>query len=290
MCEEDQQGPETPPAETEGLPPPGEAARIPGPVRRWAAVGWLASIHVLLGLWGMLWMHDEVVDESDLSGMFVISLAMSQGSLLGIWAALGGRGWPWRFVPSVLAIYVAMWSFELVLPDSDGKYWTYFLMVQTIATALPLLVLRLTGLRLVRRLPDGAAGPLEPVQFSILRLLEWTTALAILLGLLPATPDEFRTVFNDTEGLWFIFGLFGADAFLAVAGLWVALGVRWTAGRASVLVVAVVAFFIIISILPSAGPDEFWLLPPFCAAWVVGSLWVVRASGYRLAWRGVIRL
>ena len=83
-------------------------------------------------------------------------------------------------------------------------------------------------------------------------------------------------------------------AFVALAAIWVALGRRWFAPRAILLVLAVGAGAIAVEAAFCAltGAPSFDVLSDFLfhALWLVGSLWLVRVAGYRLVWREHVTL
>jgi hypothetical protein len=223
--------------------------------------------------------------------LMVMTLAISQGSLLGIWAALGGPPAPWRLLATAAALVACMWLLPGLFVDADVEVWTYVVFTQMVGTSLPLLALRLRGLGIVRPTPSDPEPELQKLQFTLRSLLEWTTALAVLLGMVQMTPEDFREAFTSWQGGLEIVAIFGGDALLALAALWTALGARWTAARLLLLGLAggVAATGIAVVDAPYRliTALAFLLLS---VAWLVGSLWVFRVAGYRLAWRRAIRL
>lgn len=219
--------------------------------------------------------------------LLFVSMAIGQGSLVGIWIAFGGRATPWRLIGGTVGLIGCTWCLEIGLPQSGAYYWTYYVLAQTVGTGLLLVALRFSGLGINWRPPGSPAPEKQRLQFSIRSLMEWTAGLAVLLGTLPMTPEEFREVFaRETLGA---FGVFGSSALLALATLWISLGTRRAVARILVLCLALVAASVSMTIvLPGLGGGI--LLSVCCVFWLVSSLWVLRRAGYRLAWRGSVRL
>jgi hypothetical protein len=227
--------------------------------------------------------------------LFLFSLGMGQVSLVAIWTALGGRSLPWRVL--ALALTIMAWARLLAwsLLDAEEVLWwqtlyNLLLAAQSAGVVLPLFVARFARLELTRasdadRTQRTAAGP-SGLQFSLRYLLSWITVVAVVLGL-------FQYAFNY-RALWAL----GAadwrelavhslgDAALALAAFWVALGARRPVLRAIALpltTAAVIAVYNTVLRMPT-----FWVFVGLCVVqvvWLVGSLWVFRVAGYRIAWR-----
>jgi hypothetical protein len=252
----------------------------------------LLAVHVLAAVVAI-----QVLAGSERRPLFVFVLVMfgqgaGLGSLLGIWAALGGRPTLWRLVGTTMALVGCMALAECMTPVSiDGhglpvndlrSLWVAVVFSLALATSLPLLALRFLGLEIAHREPDDSLLQRPKLQFSLRSLLEWTAALALMLGTLQMTPGWFPDVALAPLGLCPICGL------LALAALWITLGTRWRAIRMLGLALAgasLVAGLVVLRDLDFLSP--VWLL------WIVsviGSLWVFRIAGYRLVWRGRVTL
>lgn len=220
--------------------------------------------------------------------LLFISMAIGQGSLVGIWVAFGGRATPWRLIGGTVGLIGWMWCLDIGLPQSEAHYWTYYVLAQTVGTGLPFVALRFCGLGIHRHRPGSPTPKKQGLQFSIRALLEWTTALAVLLGTLPMTPWEFRRPFASVE--FELYGLFGSCALLALIVLWTMLAVRWPAARILVLGLALTATVTVgIPTFPATLGYGI-LFYASTALWLIVSLWVLRRGGYRLAWRGSVGL
>jgi hypothetical protein len=158
------------------------------------------------------------------------------------------------------------------------------------AMTMLLLFVRFLGTGLVKLTDDPASrGPtneLQPWQFSVRSLLEWALALALVLGAtsyLPGGrfPIDFIDPFDPPA-----LPLFVSSMPLMLAAMWTALGTRPSPVRWIVLALATLVSAAGFTAL--AGLDEFGWVLLFCAGhalWLVGSLWVLRLLGYRLASR-----
>lgn len=245
--------------------------------------------HLLVALGMMAFLGFNEPMGMGLLSILLISLMVSQGSLLGIWAALGGPPTPWRFVAVVVGSVLLIWALDTAFPQRDAEIWGYFILVQLIATSLPLIALRFRGLGLT--LPgDDLPGEKQRLQFSLRSLLEWTTAVAVLLGMLQMTPENFREPFTTWDGLAAMCGIFGADALLALATLWIALGARVLVARVAVFALTAIGVVIGVTVADPGSTPQTLLLPILSAVWMILSLWPFRSAGYRLIWRRVVRL
>jgi len=77
----------------------------------------------------------------------------------------------------------------------------------------------------------------------------------------------------------------------ALGALWIGLGARWPAIRVVSLGLTAAAGVTILALLIDTA--EVWECMAYCffqAAYLVGSLWLVRLAGYRLVWRRRVRL
>ena len=255
----------------------------------WKLIGPLLAVHAVIALGTMCsfaWQPRGVFPET-----LIVSLVSSQGSLVGMWAAFGGPARPWRLLITTLAALGWAWLLEEAFPESDARYWGYFLFAQTVGTSLPLVGLRFCGLAIARHKPGDSAPEMQKLQFSLRALLAWTTALAALMGIVQMMPREFRETFTSPEQVLPACGMFAALAMLAVGALWIALGTRWPVARVAMFGLAAIAAVVGISaLLHSPGALVILALPFLCGLWLVGSLWPFRVLGYGLAWRRSVRL
>lgn len=132
--------------------------------------------------------------------ILMASFAPGQGSLLGIWAALGGKATPWRLVAGFVGAGACIW----MLGQPDLVFWACILLVQMVAMSALLFPARLLGLELADDFRHRSAGSSAPdgqwVQYSVRSLLSWTTACAVLLATCHYLPEGF---FSDLfRGSW----------------------------------------------------------------------------------------
>ncbi len=111
------------------------------------------------------------------------ALAFSQVSLLGIWLGIGTSHGVLR--AAGVAVGIAIWT-RIIARSSPGlpENWTMMFVLQTAATALPLIIVQLAGVQLTAASAerDKPARPLAPPQFSLVQLLQWTTLVALLMA------------------------------------------------------------------------------------------------------------
>lgn len=220
-------------------------------------------------------------------GLLIISLSMAQGSLLGIWAGLGGKPSPWRLVGTVVALVALAWALEAAFGNSSAAGWAFLVLIQAFFTAPPLLALQFMGLGLKRSEAENSAVGWHKFQFSLRSLLEWTAAVAILLSAVQMMPEEFRTGYRWRE--WAAWLVFFVDGLLALAGLWIALGTRRLLLRIVLMGIGCVGATAAFTLIDAA--DSLLLLfPALYACWVVSSLYLCRLAGYRLVWRASVTL
>jgi hypothetical protein len=251
--------------------------------RRRILIGLVVGVNALAAAGCPLLLAEHPRSE-DLEALLVAE-AVGQGSLLPIWAALGGKRTPWRFAGAVAAIAALTLLLQKFLPGPDAQVWGYFLLAQMIGTSVPLLLLRFFGLRVSRVPAEEVPRQAFRLQFSLRSMLEWTAAVAVLCGMLQVMPEGFRRAFVSIR--WYepacAFAVFGG---LAALWLWVALGARWLGARLILLGFTLpMAGIVLASLGGPAGASTVFLLPVALAVWLLGSLWVVRLAGYRLRWR-----
>ena len=195
-----------------------------GCMKRFVIPG-LVVVHLLLHALALLtligpWFHSAWSDALDLP---ILMLGPSQGALLAVWIALGGRGTWLRVILAAAGIVAYMACFK---PNDPG--FAYLgageFMGTTICTMVflgtSLLLARLSGLELTR--PARAVPGRPRSQFFIRDILLWTTVLAVVLSAARFLGSKEWHVIDFTD-----VGLVAALASLplvAAACLWAALG------------------------------------------------------------------
>lgn len=223
------------------------------------------------------------------------SLAISQVSLLAIWAGLGSKRTPWRVLgmatgvvawswvgPAVLVLSTAYDQFEF---ETLTTLFAMSLLTIALSVMLPLSIARVAGLCVAGpshgSLPPSPERGLRWSQFSLGNLLGWTTAVALLLSMVPYVlhGDQLGRL-SWPGGVVIAVG----RAAIALTGLWMVLGARRLWLRILLLCSAnggLAAFWL----LPYGAPGTlvengvFLVLPTLL---LVGSLGVFRVAGYRL--------
>ena len=256
-----------------------------GRMKRFVIPG-LVVVHLLLHALALLtligpWFHSAWSDALDLP---ILMLGPSQGALLAVWIALGGRGTWLRVILAAAGIVAYMACFK---PNDPG--FAYLgageFMGTTICTMVflgtSLLLARLSGLELTR--PARAVPGRPRSQFFIRDILLWTTALAVVLSAARFLGSKEWHVIDFTD-----VGLVAALASLplvAAACLWAALGRERLIARLALLPLAIGAGAVL---LRDELEQPWWARAIYLgimAAWLVPSLLVVRWAGYRLHWQ-----
>ena len=161
--------------------------------------------------------------------------------------------------------------------------WTEWICVFLIfgaATAAPVLVLRLAGMRMVCAdtpppLPEQVAS-LRRWQFSLGTMFTLTTGVAILLGVMrwPTFPWAFAVI---------VLAMCGSFALSAVLALWAMFARRWIIVRVLVLVVVCPAIGAAVGIL-ERDPEIYGLVAGAETAYIAAAALVLRISGFRPTW------
>jgi hypothetical protein len=224
----------------------------------------------------------------DLFQMALLALIMSQATLVSIWMALGRAPSSLRMLGAV-GVIMLLSGVPLIVSETYHGRVVLLLGVGGIV-AVCLLLARARGLRCIHDLDreTGEAGGRKPWQFSIAQLLAWTTALAVVLGLLKWARffDAFSPELSmSVAGMIF---LEPGRALVTFAALWMMLGRGTPIRRFPALVIAEIASFGLPSVLfrmPSA--HEIGIIVCFMAVEAivfVGTLLVFRRIGYRVQW------
>ena len=258
--------------------------------RRWLLIGSVVAVTAVIDLVIIPWVWPS--GGSD----WIHAMAPCHGSLLAAWIALGGRGTPWRLVAAVLGvatwIWTSNWFFDSAPYPMRGtfvEFWTTILAAEMFVLSGLLMLARLLGLELTDTLrgdtTQAVADDTQWIQFSLRTLMSWTTAVAVLLATLRYFPRPLLENLLE-EQLIFAAILLGS-AFTALGALWIALGVRWPTVRIIVLVVTLIVGVAIFQLAAGSRKDLEGIVTFFVAqaAYLVGSLWLVRLAGYRLVWR-----
>ena len=232
----------------------------------------------------------------------LFSLAMSQVGLLAAWASFGNSSLPWRMICLIIA--VASWSGLIAIGLNSGPSleneagfggspvrkiaagWTVLLLGQTIAVLLPLSIARLQGLRLRQEGSDASYGEngnrrSRRFQYSLAYMLSWTTALAVILGLVKYNVD-YRVLPSYPTAWWDLALLSIGHGCLVLAAIQAVLRTRQAALWSVLLVLTTVAAI--------AGDRLTGIVPRLAlwmcvleVAWLLAILGVLRVAGYRLA-------
>jgi len=263
--------------------------------RRWILLGIVVSVNLLLECAAIA--TEPFHGPGRLVGYVVIAIPPSHGSLLGFWAALGGRATPWRLVVVTVGAVVVM---RLLASANFGpvgpEMLVFLLLLQTGVVSLVLMIARFLGAELTDALRPDAAAPVAPdrqwIQFSLGSLLSWTTAVAVLLATLHYLPRKaLEELTSGPDGGAILAAILGAGTLIALGAVWITLGARWPVGRYILLFLASGIGIAVMSIV--IGSDEVGTISIFCVTQIVcvtGSLWLVRLAGYRLIWRRRVRL
>lgn len=234
-----------------------------------------------------------------------VSLAFCQACLLGVWAAFSGARW-WLRMAGLVAGIVAI---EFLLTIAVGtSLLRYDPPISAAAMTAVLLLVRWRGVRLLR-LPDSSArsGPegIEPsirratsfLVLSIQELLVFTIVIALFLVVARA----LATIHPAWAVLLVVAWNFCCVG-LGVAAVWATLGRGRTAARSVMVLIVSIGLGAVLAYLNYSGEDLWANLTNFTKSWelladyapgfmmtsgmlsafLLGSLLVVRAGGYRL--------
>ena len=232
-----------------------------------------------------------------------IVLALSQVSLVTIWASVSRMQLPWRLT-GVIAV-VSLWSVasfvflrgtatrtDYSLDDFDNQILNRALILLTAlfpyATGLLLArPFRLAGATLPRVGVNDAGsdrnGARRPIQFSLSYLLAWTTTVAIALGTAKyLVRYRFPFVPLEVANAYVMHG----TILIALTATWAVLGAR-RPGRASAYLFAACSLGGVAAYLIGLSPTQVMTILLVLAQLplLLGSLWVFRVAGYRLKWR-----
>ncbi len=236
----------------------------------------LAAVHlllfILLPLCWKPWAYSSWITYSCLAIFF------SQGYLLGLWAAIGGKPSPWRASFVVIVASILVWFTHQRLNYLLTGLATITVTGQSFQVMGIFLLARFMGLGLNQ---VEAEDHLSHLQFSIGQALSWMTAFAVFMG----ATRYLWSYFVWYSGL-LSFRVPASCLAVALATTWLILGDRLTIIRCFTLLVMV--GFGTAWIAQVVQPfDPWWhcAIMLVCeAAVVAASLVVVRLAGYRLMW------
>jgi hypothetical protein len=218
--------------------------------------------------------------------LLLLALMITQSATAGVWLALGNTPGPLRLIGTMLIVgfwAAATWNVR-------GPDWHMVLlwasMFPTILTALPLFGLRPFGLHIVDRFcPDEHVARF---QFSLGRLMGWTTVIAVAMSALTSASffrrqDLFEGIsWNDAVAVVVV------PAVLTWTSVWALLGFGLAVARICVFLAVIVASSVALVSPHMLGAPLVLGLP--VALLVPAYLAVFRIAGYRVRWlRGVAR-
>jgi hypothetical protein len=263
--------------------------------RRWLLIGLVVTVNVSAGL--SIALFDPTDGAVTWLNVALVALLPGQGTLLGIWAALGGKATPWRLVAAVVGVAGCVRLMQAIDPQNQTGTWIFIAFAQMVPVATLLMVAHFLGTELTVPSAFHPPQPGEPhprwAQFSLRSLFSWTTAMALLLGSLHCLLGEsLRWMFRDPEFISDLAAILCSGTLIGLGAIWLALGTRWPPARHAVLLVTTLSAIGVLCLRPGLSEEvEFVLV--HCSAqvsWVIGSLLLVRLAGYRLVWRRRVRL
>jgi hypothetical protein len=205
-------------------------------------------------------------------------LGPSQGALLAMWIVLGAGKFVWRILPTFVGTIVYLWLF-----GHADREWIPLMFGNLGSVFVFLCLSRIAGLSLLRATADSRR--LGPTQFYIRDLLIWTTALAVVLSISRSLPvGWYRAVSAPMPNALTIFGCI---LFVSLTSIFSALGTRWLIARIAMtpLSVWLGAYLMVAAHVGFPSVAYFSLLLGLMAGWIVGSLLLIRLTGYRLTWK-----
>jgi hypothetical protein len=210
------------------------------------------------------------------------AFGISQGCLLGIWAALGGK----RPYQNALIVFLGLIVCICVTKDSGGVLWEIWFVLsaeQSINMFIVLIVARTTGLGLSCLRHEDSNDVRRPFQFTVGEILAWTTTTAIILGAARYVP---RNDFSD-----YVYGatMTFVWPFVALPCIWLVLGkslliIRLLLAASSASLGAIADCHSRYTPLVSFPISEYILPSVFFSCIICTGLIIVRLSGYRLTW------
>lgn len=236
------------------------------------AIGSLVAVHLLLNLLGCF-IHN-IPGTDGKRGWIMLPLMMlapSQGAMLGFWTALAGKRASWRGLGAVVGVLAYVWCLD-VLGSRNDDWYILFTWLAFGASAL-LFPARFLGWRIV----FGDSAIQQRQQFSLVDALIWMTTFAVLFGAI-RWHRWLRGGFQLNS-----LAIIGSCTAVSLASLWAALGRKWLTTRVLVLF-ATIGILTGVAMIAVRSLEALLVGLPLTieAAWIVGSLFVVRLAGYQL--------
>jgi hypothetical protein len=207
------------------------------------------------------------------SSYCMYALTSCQGTLIAIWAALGGKPTPWRAILILVGIVVAAQFSGLY------RYEEFIIPIYKMLLLMTfLLVFRLIGLEL--ELPPIELRHARPLQFSIWQLMVWTTVFTIAMSAFCSLPKYVVHSFLERfQRIQLLYTMIELGIHLAL--IWFIFG----QGR---MIFRIFAIALAIGIAKVINLYDFrgfiWE-----AAWTIASLLVIRWAGYQMTWHWRLR-
>lgn len=218
------------------------------------------------------------------SAIPIFTLFPSQGTLIAVWVALGKRT-PLRVVLAFVGAII-LWQTVCFGPFShDILEATETFCIQVVAVSGVLLLFRITGLKL--ELSPIAPWAPRPFQFSILQIMTWTAAVAVIMSALRCSSAEsLRRLYSMQE----ILLLAASLGSVGLASMWLVFGSRLPVLRVLAMLAAVGAPTVIFGVLIAHREwSYFGFIFGSEAVWIILSLLVIGWAGYRLTWHWRLR-
>ncbi len=213
--------------------------------------------------------------------VFWYSLIFSQISLSAIWVGLGESHFAWRLLLMPVVTIAASFALSLV---SYNWRWPIAVGSQILTVACPLWITRWAGVRLASpySTAESVIG-LQSMQFRLWHLWAGMTGIGVVLGVSRAWPWPTTWQLFDRKALM----LAGCFAFVALVGLWTALGTGRLPLRIIALILASLGAGAALSLQAGGSPDSYGVVELTLMQMILlaASLGVFRYCGYRLEWR-----
>lgn len=216
-----------------------------------------------------------------------LSAGLYGANLLCFWAVWGGKPTPWRWAGIIV-------FFVVIIRMTQGEYWSFVpsffcqALYQVLISSLPCWTARFVGIQVAVNLPDnvpaGVASDAPRYQFSLAALLGWVTAVAVVMAALKCIP---AASFVEPGVLPWP----ATCTLLGLPAIWVALGRRWLAIRC--LAVLLMTLAVVTTLVMRFDPFMAQSVTATCllaTIWFLATLLFLRKDGYRLIWRGRVRL
>jgi hypothetical protein len=240
---------------------------------RQTAIFMLIAGHVVAAIISAILADDQPAFSS---GVF-FALVVCQATLVGMWGGLGRTNGVLRLIGLATAIVLLATLLGLGLGDPDALMY-FFVFIATSAVALPTWIVRLWKAR-IGHLGEEAPSR-EGLQFTIkhLMLLTFAVACLVTVGKALAPYVHGANIAMEVAVLAICFGA------VALVSLWAMLGLGQPVVRIVVAVLIALGAGAIGGYVLDGPTDQiFWVFVALAqAVCVLGSLSVVRASGYRL--------